>query len=273
MYRLVLALVLGVVATAAACASAGRITLPARELFDFEEGTVEAWVMFEFDPAGWQEDQGVYQWRGRWFTFTAPQTNTDLGAEVVVEYGLKNHGRLGRIEPGCNFRVAFYVDGEKVPHPVLPACTKFERGTWHHFAVTWAEGRIVRAYLDGKLAQEMVFPHSVVRDVPAAAQVIIGHPDDPRWNLLALDDLRISSIARQPEELGSQAAPPQPDPYTLLLDGFEHVADRDGHMISTPAVLADAALPGEYELTGGRMIEGHSGSAWALTPADMVPAQ
>ncbi len=123
-----------------------------------------------------------------------------------------------------------------------------------------------------QLAQEMIFPYSVVRDVPSGAQVIIGHPDDPRWNLVALDDLRISSVARSPEELGFAISPLQPDPYTLLLDSFDHIADRDGHLISTPEVLADATLPREYELSGGRVIEGQSGSAWALTPADAVPA-
>ena len=34
-----------------------------------------------------------------WKVEVLDSTETDLGAEVVIEYGLKNHGRLGAIEP------------------------------------------------------------------------------------------------------------------------------------------------------------------------------
>lgn len=263
-WHLPLLLGLALPAAAAAQPAAGTIDLPALGLFDFTECTVEAWVKFEFDPRRWQEGRGVYQWRGRWFTFEAPETETDLGAQVVIEYGLKNHGRLGRIEPGCNWRIAFYVDGQKVPHPLLPACTELEPGTWHHFAVTWHDARIVRAYIDGELAQEMEFPYRVARPIPSGARIIIGHPEGVGFNRIVIDDLRVSAITREPEEFGFHHAPLQPDPETLLLLNFEDVADG----AIRPAVMVRADAPDTYAITGGRIVEGRTGQGFALTTSE-----
>lgn len=254
-------------AALAAQPAAGSIELPALGLFDFTEGTVEAWVQFEFDSRGWEQEKGIYQWRGRWFTFEAPVNDTDLGAEVVIEYGLKNHGRLGRIEPGCNWRTAFVVDGQKVPHPLLPACTTLEPGTWHHFAITWHDGRIVRAYIDGELAQEMEFPYSIRRSVPSAARIVIGHPLNVGHNLVAIDDLRVSSVARAPEDLGFHQAPLQADPQTLLLLDFETISEQDGQRMVTPAVMARGDAPASFVMPGGRIIEGKAGQGFAFTTA------
>jgi len=258
------ALALALPMAAFAQPASGTIELPALGLFDFTEGTIEAWVSFEFDPRGWQEDRSVYQWRGRWFTFEAPETETDLGAEVVSEFGLKNHGRLGRIEPGCNWRTAFYVDGKKVPHPLLPACTELEPGTWHHFALTWHDARIVRAYIDGELVQEMEFPYAIARSVPEGARIVVGHPGGTNFNRIVIDDFRVSSVAREPEEFGFAHTPLQPDPNTLLLLDFEQVADG----AVRPAVMARADAPESYVIRGGRIVAGKTGQGFALTTAD-----
>lgn len=252
---------------------AGMVELPALGLFDFTEGTVEAWVQFDFDPRGWKEDSGVYQWRGRWFTFEAPETPTDLGAQVVIEYGLKNHGRLGRIEPGCNWRTAFVVDGQKVPHPLLPACTEIEPGTWHHFAITWHDARVVRAYIDGELAQEMEFPYAIARPVPAVARIVIGHPEVSSFNRIAIDDLRISTVARPPDSLGFHQAPLQADPNTLLLLDFEEIEERDGQRLVRPAVMARADADEAYAIRGGRIIAGKTGQGFALTTSEAGETQ
>ena len=269
MRRMILVLIALLLAGSIAGAQRGAamIERPALGLFDFTEGTVEAWVQFEFDTRGWQQDGGVYQWRGRWFSFEAPATETDLGAEVVIEYGLKNHGRRGAIEPGCNWRTAFVVDGQKVPHPLLPDCTELEQGTWHHFAITWHDAHIVRAYIDGELVQEMVFPYSIARPVPEVARIVIGHPEVSSFNRLAIDDLRISSVARAPEALGFHQAPLQADPQTLLLLDFEQIEERDGQMLLRPAVMVLADAAEAYPLMGGRIIEGRAGQALALTTA------
>ncbi|MFO8081204.1 MAG: LamG-like jellyroll fold domain-containing protein [Armatimonadota bacterium] len=264
-----LVLVLTLPVTAFAQPAAGTIELPALGLFDFTEGTVEAWVSFEFDPRGWQEDEGVYQWRGRWFTFEAPETETDLGATVVSEFGLKNHGRLGRIEPGCNWRTAFVVDGQKVPHPLLPTCTELEPGTWHHFALTWRDARVVRAYIDGELVEEREFPYTINRPVPEGARIVIGHPEGTGFNRIVIDDLRISAVAREPGEFGFDHAPPEPDPNTLLLLDFEQIADG----AIRPAVMARADAPETFTIRGGRIVDGRTGQGFALTTSEAGEAQ
>lgn len=260
----VMTLAVTVSAPALAQPAAGSIELPGQGLFDFTEGTVEAWVQLDFDPRGWREDGGVWQWRGRWFTFEVPETETDLGALMVSEFGLKNHGRLGRIEPGCNWRTAFVVDGQKVPHPLLPVCTELEPGQWHHFAVTWHDGRLVRAYIDGELAQEMQFPYAIARPVPAGSRIIIGHPGGVGFNRPVVDEVRISSVARSPEELGAHRVPLEPDPHTLLLLDFEEAV---GGMVR-PAVMVRADGPAEFAIEGGRIVEGKAGRGLALTTSE-----
>lgn len=262
-----LTLVLAVSTAGHAQPSAGSIELPAVGLFDFTEGTIEAWVQFEFDPRGWQQERGVWQWRGRWFTFEAPETQTDLGALVVSEYGLKNHGRLGRIEPGCNWRTALIVDGQKVPHPLLPVCTKIDPGAWHHFAVTWHDARVVRVYLDGELVETMEFPYRVARPVPGDARIVIGHPGGAGFNRIVIDEVRISSIARAPEDLGFHHAPLQPDPHTLLLLDFEQIVEGDDGFALHPLVMARADAPETFAIRGGRIVEGRTGQGFALTTA------
>lgn len=242
----------------------GRIELPAMGLLDFEEATVEGWVLFEFDPA--QHEEGVWRSMGGWFIFDVPRSDVDRGAGMSINVGLRNIGRHGEVQSDCGMRVGFVKDGQEVPHPVLPSCAGFGRGRWHHVAVTWREGRFLRVYFDGELSAERDFPASIVRDVPAAGRIILGWEGFLRQNLLAIDEVRISSIARAPEEFGYRHCPLQPDPWTMLLENFEQVTEVEGALLTTPAVLATAIEPTSFPVVGGRLIDGRDGRAFAFSP-------
>lgn len=264
--RLLAASVLGVLwlCVGGGWAELGRIELPAAGLIDFEEATVEAWVLLEFDPA--QREEGVWRGMGGWFMFDVPKSEVDRGAGMSISVGLKNIGRQGEVQSDCGMRVGFVKDGQEVPHPVLPSCASFRQEQWHHVAVTWREGRFLRVYFDGELSAERDFPASIVRDVPAASRIILGWEGFLQQNLLAIDEVRISSIARAPEEFGYHRCPLEPDPWTMLLENFEQATEVEGALMTTPAVLATALDPMSFPVVGGRLIDGRDGHAFAFSP-------
>lgn len=251
-------------ATLAGAQQWGSIVIPARGLFDLEEGTVEAWVLFEFDPAAATDKP--WDPRGGWFVFEVPVSPTDRGASFSISAGHKDLTRNKNVAYGTQMRVGWAIDGVEAPHPLLLDCSKFGRDQWHHFAVTWKEGRHVTVYADGKPIGEMRFPWSVVRGIPDTAQLRLQCPGYTVRNWLAIDDLRVSSVARTPEALGFHQSPLQPDAVTLLLDSFDQIETREGKVTTTPLVVANTASPRSYPVAGGRLIPGKSGQGFAFSP-------
>jgi hypothetical protein len=100
--------------------------------------------------------------------------------------------------------------------------------------------------------------------VPAGSRDHDRSPGTWASTALAIDDLRISSVARAPEESGFHQAPLQPDPQTLLLLDFEEAV---GGMVR-PAVMVRADGPAEFAIEGGRIVEGKAGRGLALTTSE-----
>lgn len=239
-------------------AQLGRIEIPAQNLFSFEEGTVEAWVLYEVEPT---------ESNGSLFVFTVPKTARDLGAGMSMTFYVKDEGKHGKTNMVCGLRVGFWVDGREVPHPVMLNCNHFGKGQWHHVAAAWKEGKYFWAYLDGKEVARSDFPQSMVRDIPANAQIILGN--NLLWylarNPVVIDEVRVSSIARRAEDLGFQHSPPVPDIHTLFLETFEKT---DGGM-ARPDVIASADIPSEFKIQGGgRIISGKNGKGFAFSPEE-----
>jgi hypothetical protein len=232
----------------------GRIDFPGQSLIDFEESTVEAWVLFEFDP---QERVGP-NWHGKgvWFNAIVPKSEVDLGAGFSISVGLK--------ESKCLMRFAFDIDGKEVPYPLAVDCTHFGIGKWHHVAAAWRNGRHLRVFLDGKEVGERRFPKSIIRDIPSTVRIVFGHIGYVRQNLIVVDDIRISSIARKSEDLGFFEAPLKADPYTLFLDGFENIKMQGCRRFTAPTVVASQVSPSVYEIIGGRIVPGKVGKGFAF---------
>lgn len=247
----------------------GQVVIPARGLFSMRDGTVEAWVRFNFDPS---ERVEGYTLRGQLFTFQIPKAENDLGAEMSISFSSNRSGYATEKDRSLTFlRAGFVVDGKQVPHPLLVECPPWKRNEWHHFALTWKEGRRMTVYFDGKVAvarseaARMEFPYSTERDVPAAARFILGSIYDAHHNAVVADEVRISSVARTPEQMGVHQTPLQSDPFTLLLLDFDTMQARpDGSFTVRPSVIASG--PGEeYVLTKGGQVPGKAGSALAFS--------
>ncbi len=248
-------------ATARVSAAAG-IVFPGQFVFDLQEATVEAWVLFDFDPA--EVETGIWQAKGAWFEFSIPKKENDLGSSFSIIYGLKGTGRRTPSGSACYMRVGFAIDGKEVPHPSLIDCTSWGKNNWHHVAVTWKEGRHLRVYVDGKQLVQQEYPWSIVRDIPSLAQVVIGFTGYLPVNAVAVDEVRISSIARDVEDLGFFQTPLRADPATLLLENFESVYEKEGKLWTKPAVVVVTSDKAEYPVIGGRIVPGKAGKGLLL---------
>lgn len=240
----------------------GTIEVPAGAVMDLEEGTIEAWARLDFDP----RHQGEARWQsvGSLCLLEIPKTDADLGASIHVGWGLDATKRFENITRRATFRVAFIVNGQQLPHPALADCTDWGEGKWHHVAVTWRNGREVRIFIDGKPAGERLFPTSAQRDIPSSARLVLGFPNYIADNAVTVDEVRISSVARKPEDLGFHKVPLAPDPWTLYLENFEQVIEENGKRVTRP-FLAEGGRNG-FEVKEGAVVEGKQGKGFSFNP-------
>jgi len=261
-------LLLALLAASAWAAGSAAIVIPAGSIMDLEEGTIEAWVKLNFNP----RHENADRWKsvGSLCLMEIPKTSADLGASIHAGWGLETAKRFDQVTRRATFRVAFIVNGQQLPHPALADVTDWGQDAWRHVALTWRNGREVHVYVDGKLAGERLFPTSARRDIPSAARLVLGLPSYIASNAITVDEIRLSSVARKPEDLGFHRVPLQPDPCTLFLEGFENVADEKGKRVTRPF---HADREGEaFEVKGGAVVEGRSGKGFCFDPQSMAPA-
>ena len=236
----------------------GRIEYPAQSIFSLEEGTIERWIKFEFDPGQTTEKQWLP--KGAFFQFEIPEEKGDKGAIFSITVALRNVGKYSKTGSACSFRIGLSIEGKEVPYPVFVDCTDWQN-FWHHIAVSWKNGKELYVYIDGKKTGEMKFPYSIIRDIPKKAKIIIGTPNPWYYpNLLVVDEIRISSIARNPDDLGFYKFPLLPDPYTLFLENFENIENN-----KTKPFIADILQKGNFEIKGGRITDGKIGKGFAFS--------
>ena len=205
---------------AATIAEGAALTYPAMGNLNPVEGTVELWLTPLFDPA---EGVDTRFWAADIFQVGGGETSVRVfwrkqrghsGPNATGQ--TRGHG-LGRL---------FFEAGDR------PA------GEAMHLAYVWEPGK--RAfYLNGermaqrppRIAKELVFDER--------SAIVIG--DDrrdsaPQW---VIEELRISSVVRQPEELGYHfRGTLRPDRWTLLLDPFVPSGrTATGQVGTRPAVM------------------------------------
>jgi hypothetical protein len=247
--------------------SQGRIEYPAFCLFSLEEGTFEAWIKFEFDPK--EPTDKLWVPKGGIFSFEIPKDEKDPGAIFSISFGLKNIGKFGKIDSRCYCRVGFSIEGKEIPHPIFVDLTNWEKDTWHHLAVTWFEGNKIKIYVDGKPLEigpppdktVYVCGASFIRDITSNARIIIGTPRIWYYsNNIVIDEIRISSIVREKEDIGYYKIPLIPDEYTLFLENFENI---EGDY--TKPFLSNLKYEGKYKIEKGKLKEGKIDKGYAFT--------
>lgn len=221
----------------------GTLTYPALDNLNFREGTIECWVKFAFDP------------------------NDYLPAKNYV--GMLSFLQLGTARGGFNVHFCAQAGKKEAtwfcsigPEPILHgtyihgAKTNLF-GVWQHLALIW-KGRDFKTYLGGKIAGEvehLEYPYQIWGSF-GMKPIFLGD----QWNqyaLMVIDDLRVSNVARKPEELGVNVGELKPDSFTTLLDPFEGEFIPDGKVETKPVVI--------FNGTGGlpsaqcRFVEGKFG--------------
>lgn len=231
MTRLIVCLLLVAPLLFQARAATGTLTYPLVDNVDLREGTIECWVRFGIDVAEFLPAKD-FKTLAVLFDFQGEKGTMAASHFVGSTFGNDKGGWYFR--PG--------------PKPMLlpiAAVAIWKKGEWHHIAFSW-RAKMMRLYMDGKEASN--------RDQQASLQDGFGVVTDQllmfgdKWNVGApfvLDDLRVSTIARKPEEFGFTAGELKPDPHTSLLDPFECDFAPDGKRRTQPKAIlvGEGGLP------------------------------
>lgn len=209
-------------AVAAQDVPANRIAWPVYGQFDADEGTIEFWIRFAFEPL---EPGARYRGHGTVFHigFGDPVFPADRldGSLHTVEVGARSRSGMD-----LRWRSLIVAGGLDVMHPtVVSFGPQVRRDKWIHVAVTWSgRERVLKVYYNGKFAAEReFFSHREYAPAvgPDAVLLLGSSPDQaPAPRQFALAEVRLSAVARPPEQLGFADGPLTPDRHTLLLIDF-----------------------------------------------------
>lgn len=233
----------------------GRIVYKGESIFSFDELTVEMWIRFNFDPT--EKTDKVWVPKGSIFNFEVPEEKTFF----TISCGLKA-GRKGKEDSTCYLRIGFSIEGKEIPHPLFIDCSSFGN-EWHHIAVLWYEGKKIIVYVDGKEMFKGSLQQKMEKDFVGKSNLIIGTPSV--WfyeNLIEIDEIRISSIARKKEEISIYKK--DIDPYVLFYENFENIKEKNGNLFTEP-YIASIESKGEYKIEMGKIVESKFGKGYSFS--------
>ncbi|MFZ4695737.1 MAG: LamG-like jellyroll fold domain-containing protein [Verrucomicrobiia bacterium] len=239
----------------------GTLDYPSEDNLDFKEGTVEFWFQPLYDTASFLPSSEKFQ-----------------GLSAILDLAGESGG----------LSVSHYAGASAAPSATLTVRLNSEKqdlfgfsggeftpkkGEWHHFALAW-KGREVNFYLDGAIApgrKGKMSPFAVLEFLNIAFGAVGRHPIrvGDKWNTngkFAVDDLRVSSVARAVEQLGFAVGALKPDPSTRILDSFEESFEPDGKTRTRPKVIVSGE--GGLPSPGCRFVEGKFGKALSLYRGD-----
>ena len=250
--------------------SQGKIEFPGFGIFSFEEGTFEAWVKLEFDLKDeikkFKGKKGILYSKGGIFLAEIPEQQSTFS----ITFGFKDEGRFEKTDIRFYCRIGFVIEGKKIPHPIYIDLSNWEKDSWHHLAISWFEGKKVKVYIDGRpieissLLDKTVYlcGSPFITDISTDAKITLGTAKI--WylseNPISIDEVRISSIARDKEELGYYKFPLIPDQYTLFLENFENI---EGEF--TKPYISNIKLENKYKIEKGKLIEGKIGKGYCFS--------
>ena len=181
----------------------GSITWPAQGNISLDRGTFECWVRPDFDPSVKIENRAS---RG---AHNQNLFRVSLGRDknLCMYWNIDDRGMRAFVQTGQG------------RYPVLiGAANKWQRGEWHHVALTWGDEFAVHA--DGRKVLSRKYKGSLPDD-PANAQIELGFA---RCEFV-VDDMRISDVVREFSTLDRRL---EADEHTLLLERFDEQFKPDG---------------------------------------------
>ncbi len=212
--------------------SSAYLAYPAEGNISLDAGTVEMWVKPLFDPA----------------VEVMPATRGSYNRELfrlVLDNG-DHVGFYWNIDDR-NLRLYSRIGGEVVLYTVVGRTEPWEQGSWHRVGFTWGEEAAI--WIDGEKRAAKPWGR-LIEGTLEGARIIIGSPPAATPCDFAVDELRISEVAR---DLTRAPVPGQTDEHTLLYDGFDEGVDAPGP--------GGRSVSNRDQITG---TEGVSGAAVAI---------
>ena len=252
------------------CTLAGAIAsampgLPASGVVDPDEGTIECWIRLDFDPL--QKHESSYRVLARPFrvVWADPMFPDDgLGMKLVSRYA----GYRSSTGMWFGALVGAQIGGVRALKPSPNLWAGFgqdcKANEWHHVALTWSvRDRRMDLYVNGQRRGGRKLGSTFMALTVFKNAVLTfggGH--------IALDDLRISCVARPVSELGVHGNVTL-DAATTLLFRFDRVEEDDGRIAVSPDYAAIRSARQEYSLPDGwHPGEGMHGKALVCHPRD-----
>lgn len=239
----------------------GTLEYPSEDNLDFKEGTVEFWFKPWYDTASSLPSTEKYQ---------LLSAILDLRGETG---GLTmSHFAGASARPSATLFARLNSEKQDL-FGVSGGAFVPKKGEWHHLALVWM-GREVTLYVDGVIGQGKkgkVGAMTALAFLHEAFGAVGRHPIrlGDKWHAngkMAVDDFRVSSVARPVEQLGFSVGQLKPDPSTRILDAFEESFEPDGKTRTRPVVIVsgEGGLPSPQ----CRFEEGKFGKALSLYRGD-----
>ena len=242
------------------------LDFPASSLIDVDEGTFECWLKFAFEPLAMHKG---YSGRGALFSidYHDPAFPRD-GMDFAI--GTKFSGERTATGMMCLVRIGAIIEGGELKHPGLVGLGQtLKRNQWIHFAAVWKGCDDVQIYVNSEHRGGRTFHGSFCRPLNSGARLYFGNsPERPRASLLAIDEVRISSIARKPEAFSMHGGKPQLDPWTLMVLDFDTVEAAGDGII--PTYAADMSIEPQPIPAVYRLVEGKYGKGLAFTATEFA---
>ncbi len=231
---------------AVAPTTAAELRYPAMGNIRLDQGTVEMWLVPQFDPEApltrpytghrlfqIQRDEDnrlALMWRA---TISKAE-----GREGKQAAGLYPTGRSGG-HNFAEFTTIWCFVGKNGP-------LRWSRGEPKHVAFCWDQERIWWI-IDGEIQREGPLLLPLNFELNEDIDLVFGDPNGSRF---IFRDLRISSIPREPSEVGYHHPEGAPaDFHTLLLDRLDQSVEADGQRQTSPVIMT----PGPDGRRGGRI--------------------
>lgn len=205
----------------------GMLTYPTENNLDLKEGTFEFWIKPCVDASRYLP---ANDYRGILSIFNF---STESGSAGCIYYV------GGMYKPMGGISISIGSKSGKIPGVgqgiLLP------KDEWHHLAFVWKDKEIL-LYVDGKLGAKDAGRGTLLKSLDEALGVpkaLISMGD--KWGKagrMVIDDLRLSAVARKPEELGFAAGELKADPFAKILDPFECDFVPDGKTRTKPAAIS-----------------------------------
>ncbi len=205
----------------ATASSSAYLAYPAEGNIALDAGTVEMWVKPLFDPAVEVTPANRGSYNRELFRLVL-----DNGDHVGFYWNIVDR----------NLRLYSRIGGEVVLYVTVGQTEPWERESWHRVGFTWGEEAAV--WIDGVKRTAKPW-ESLIEGTLEGAQIIVGSPPAATPCEFAVDELRISDVAR---DLSEAPAPGQTDAHTLLYDSFDEGIDAPapaGRMVSNRSQISD----------------------------------